>query len=208
MKKKIMLLLCIMIILTAGVFSNTSTEETEDREDQELVFNRYPNSLGFGFGSVTGNGILYQRNVGNWAYRGSFLIGYNPDPSGDLFYSSDTKFIYQIGFEADYSLYSVDFFQWFSSRIYLLGLLDQKGEIPYVYMDNTPDNGEDDYQTAGSFIPSVTLGLGFGIEWVIFEHISQYVDVGYQGTWQGRDVPVLQQFLINFFVKSGFAYRY
>ncbi|MFP4365170.1 MAG: hypothetical protein ACLFR1_15010 [Spirochaetia bacterium] len=198
MNKKIVLIVCILVILSSFAIA----EDVQwPRENENTVFNRFSHFLGGGFGSVSGNGIIYQQWFDSLGLRGSFLIGLNPNIEESSFFMIDTLFLYEVGIEGMYQMYSVDFFEWFSNVIYLNLFLDHAGRVPRF---NT-STGE---YTVGEFEYGFTLGGGYGIEMVLFEHLSNYIDFGYHVSWNSAASSLPEQFLVNFYIKSGLGYRY
>ncbi len=207
--KKLALLLVLLLVSGVFVFA-----------EEENVFSKYDQSLGF-YGNSTGMmGISYQDWNGRLGYQVTGGFTYSDDYAFDV-YSYDGEnvpvdiFSYNIGAEVFYMLYEDSYDDWLAGALYVFGNLTHIGsintDITFTGTTITPTEGDPytEYSASGEtdpyFTPGIGLAVGVGFEIVLFDHFSIPVEVGYGGAWEFSSiVPVNGGFMAG----GGFRYRY
>ena len=165
MLKKPFLISVVLLISAAAVFPDG-------------VFEEYEHAVGGFYGNVGGQGLSYQQ------WFGSFGI----ETAAGMSLNSSTGFLFNVGLQPQYRLYSDSFGDWLDGCLYLWagGLFGSTGTA-----------------TATSFY--LNGGAGIGTEIVLFKHFSIPLEAGYFAGWQlGNIAPQIASFV----VQGGLRYRF
>jgi len=160
------------------------------------AFSEYPEALGFYYGQIAGTGLTYHRWSGTTGFQVTAGALYLPPDSGG------NMLDYVVGFENAYIIYSEDFTDWLSGLLSLFWGVNHRGYIPVT---SGPDTCE---PVIGSYVPTLTLGGGIGIEVLWFKHFSIPFEVGYGATYFPLESAVADMFLVDLYFQAGFRYRY
>ncbi len=205
--KKLALLLVLLLISGVFVFA-----------EEENVFDKYDQSLGFYANSIGMMGISFQDWNGRLGYQitGGFMYydGYADNAYSDDGSSTTADILtYNLGAEVFYMLYEDSYDDWLAGALYLFGNLTHIGtvgaEISFV---EDPANSTETFtaykysgESSPTFMPGAALAVGVGFEVVLFDHFSIPVEIGYGGAWEFDSViPVSGGFMGG----GGFRYRY
>ncbi|THB68596.1 MAG: hypothetical protein D6B26_00430 [Spirochaetaceae bacterium] len=206
MKKSKVLILCAILLL---VFSQLAFS---DESEEKATFKALPGSLGVQAGNLSGYGLTYQR----W-FDNSFGIqiaggGYYFPVDREEGVPFDKCADYSIGVEIQKVVFASDFgHPLLAGQLYVAGGLVHRG---YVNAIEHIGNESDDYNTLytqGPYVPIVGIGVGIGIEFVLFNHLSIPVEFHYAGFWEGKEVAEgeeAKQFNLSPTPQIGLRYRY
>ncbi len=150
---------------------------------KDTAYERWPSALGFSFSSLAGNpggGLHYQRWLDKLGFACTAGILYSPE----AFYGSILD--YSVTASVQYRVYGADFADWFSGQLYVWG---QAGHIGYIRSATSP------------LILDAVLGVGIGIETILFDHFSFPLEFGYTGQF-----PI--DTAVNLSFSGGIRYRY
>ncbi len=196
-----------IFILSAHIAYAEATEV-----DIAPAYEEYPQALGFQYGEISATGLSYQKwneGTGVQITAGAVYIPYDDE---DFYGWSATTLDYNIGTEAQFRVYGEDFAQWLSGQLYLFAGLKHRGYIPVEqvsagYTDENDDWVDPVYEV-GSYNPVLGLGVGIGIEIILFRHFSIPVELGYIADWNPSVADIAGQFEIGLRPQVGFRYRY
>jgi hypothetical protein len=159
-------------------------------EGGQNTFEKYPQALGMYANMAEVVGLSYQRWFGRLGFE--VAAGGTFDPDRD--YSSD-YFFYSILVGGSYQLIAQDLTDWFAGALSVTSFLGHTGRRSYEY-DSTTDSSY-----VGAYRPIVSLGIGVGIEAVLFRHFSQTIQFMYIG-------KSLSELSVGFGVGYSFRYRF
>jgi len=180
------------------IFSMTITGFADKPEAN--AFAEFPEALGFYYGEISGTGLTYHKWVDGVGYQITAGALYLPPDSGNNLLD------YVVGFENSYTVYSEDFTKWLSGLLSLFWGVNHRGYIP-VEVEYDEVTYEASYDI-GSYVPTLTLGGGIGIEVLWFKHFSIPFEVGYGATYLPLESDVIDMFLVDLYFQAGFRYRY
>lgn len=200
MKRTIVLLIsfCVFFGALFPVFS-----------EEQKAFEKYDQALGFQGGQISGTGLSYQKwsdGLGLQFAFGALYFPLSEENSSWLSYSNILD--YTVGAEAQYSVYGEDFADWLSGQLYLFAGLNHRGFIEKVFI---PDEGEDTFTGTyeyGPYTPVLALGIGIGIEIILFQHFSMPFELGYGVFWSPTKSSLKDQFVVDLVPQAGFRYRF
>lgn len=177
-------------------------------EVTQPAYVEFPQALGFQYGEISGSGLSYHVWRDALGFQVAGGIVYIP-LSDDYWY--DRTLDYSVGTEMQLRVYGEDFASWLSGQLYGFAGLNHGGYIPIV----TASGGYeiDDYWiepefATGSYTPTFGIGLGIGIEIILFRHFSIPVELGYGLEWIPTAPTLAEQFNVNLRPQAGFRYRY
>ena len=209
--KKI-IVLCITAFVMFSIFVSTAT--AEDVEPSPKAFEEFPDALGVFFGPAGGMGLSYHSWLPDAPRSGVQVAAgvlYSPDAANDIFWGSVLD--YTAGFEYQYSVFGEDFTNWLSGLLYLWGGVAHRGFIEQVVVQDAVFDDESELVSetvygAGPYTPTVTLGIGIGVEVILFRHFSFPVEVGYVATYNLIADTFLGGLSVNLTPQGGARYRY
>lgn len=192
----------ITVILFITFLLPTTVVFAEETTDSEVTaYEQYSHALGIQIGAISGVGLSYQ----TWMNKIGLQVTGGIFPISIPF--SEVYLIYDVGLEVQFRLIGTDFTKWLSGQLYLLtgithigAFYRQPSSFGWVWVEDKPDYDK--------YIPSIIVGIGFGIEVIIFRHISIPVGVGCGLIWTGREQALAQQFSIFLFPEVGLRYRF
>ena len=187
----------------------------EDNEPALKSFEEFPDALGVFFGPASGMGLSYHSWLPDAPGSGIQVAAgvlYAPDAANDIFWGSVLD--YTIGFEYQRSVFGEDFTNWLSGLLYLWGGIAHHGFIEQITISNAVYD-EESYEVvtpavygSGPYTPTITVGIGIGVEVILFRHFSFPVEVGYVATYNFIAETFLGGFNVFLTPQGGGRYRY
>lgn len=157
-------------------------------QSNDVPFERFPQALGVQVGRVAGVGLSYQ----NWDSRFGYQIaaGGLYHPTGE---DGQDLYIYNVGVETLYQLFSDDFSTWLSGRLYAVAGVNHRG------FRETVDDG---------FNAEFAIGGGIGVEAALFEHFAIATEMVYALLWKPVQPVVRNQFSMEMLPQVSIRYRF
>ena len=182
-----MIVAVVMLVFATGTLAAGETDEA-------ISYKRYDQALGAQYGLISGSGISYQLRFGENALQVAFGFLYNGPGYGSLL-------DYTVGVEFQHTLYGDDFQKGLGGQIYLFAGFNHSAYVENIYTE--PDTFE-----VGPYIPLFTLGLGIGVEIILFQHFSIPVEFGYAASLNPREDGILNQLRVDLVPQVGLRYRF
>lgn len=141
------------------------------------------------------------------------------DPDSEALYYSyyRTRLSYNIGLEFLYRLFAEDFAKWFSGNLYIFGGINHSGIDQFYYDKKKVEytDGESGYYWTEDYTkkievgysPNLSMGLGIGVEPMLFQHFSLPLEFGFGLFWEGMEFDK-NAFFINPIIQAGLRYRF
>lgn len=187
----------IAIILFITLLLSTTFVFADESTDLEVTaYEKYTQAIGFQYSEISGWGLSYHAWMNKIGFQVAAGIVYNPDPN-----AGQTELNYSVGLGMQFRVYGDDFSKWLSGQLYILTGINHGGFIENEYDWEFPDAN-------GKYIPSISGGIGFGVELILFQHFSIPFGVGYGLIWEGRDQIFAKQISIGLCPEVGFRYRF
>jgi hypothetical protein len=164
--------------------------------DPASVVDRFPRALGVQVGRIAGIGISYQKWQDDTGFQVAAAGMYHP-----LMDDGHDVLNYNAGVEFQYLVYTDDFANWLSGRLYLFAGLNHRGYIEAVLI--APDT-----YAVGDFHPEFGLGGGVGVEAVLFEHFAVVTEMVYALFWNPIQPVLHEQFMVEILPQISLRYRY
>lgn len=164
--------------------------------DPASVVDRFPQALGVQVGRIAGIGISYQKWQDDTGFQVAAAGMYHP-----LMDDGHDVLNYNAGVEFQYLVYTDDFANWLSGRLYLFAGLNHRGYIEAVLT-------EPDTYVVGDFHPEFGLGGGVGVEAVLFEHFAVVTEMVYAIFWNPIQPVLHEQFMVEILPQISLRYRY
>lgn len=145
----------------------------------EVTYDSFSNALGM-FAIAIPNGGAYGLQYQHWFKKFGFQI------TGGGFYNPDNNWgstlDYSVLLEGLYTVYGNSFSEQIAGRLYTWTALGHHGFIPdnSIYRYDSAI-GSDVYEDDNTYYPNFLVGLGIGIEFILFEHFSIPLQFGYMG---------------------------
>jgi hypothetical protein len=158
--------------------------------DSEPAFREFPQALGGYINSALTGGLSWQFWMGK--------VGVSLSAGGIYSTTYGTTLDYNIQAEVQYQVYGVDFTSWASGVLYVFGIAGHRGIIQAIYTPNIDPTTGGTY-SPGAYTPHFALGIGIGIEPILFRHISFPIEFIYVGQYPLQLDPS---------VGGGLRYRY
>lgn len=177
----------------------------EEMESKPRSFEEFPESLGLFVGLNSGiGGLSYHSWLPNAPGSGVQVVAgvlYTPGGEGNFYgnYILD----YNVGFEYQQSVFGADFVEWLSGQLYLWAGLSHRGFSRAI-------RDSEDYETVttGPYNPTVAIGIGIGVEIILFRHFSFPIEVGYGGTYNFIADSFANGISVGLTFQGGGRYRY
>ncbi|MDD3823705.1 MAG: hypothetical protein PHN93_08175 [Sphaerochaetaceae bacterium] len=186
MKKKVMLLSCVLIfVLLVPAFAASDP------------FSTFPEALGVQVGRLAGIGLSYQKWNGDDGYQVAVGAMYHP-----LMNDGHDILNYNIGFEYMRSMYSDDFAKWLSGRLYIFAGINHRG-----YKETVVNPVSYDYE-AGDFHLEFGAGGGIGVEAVFFEHFAIATEMAYVLYYSPLELALQDRFILDLIPQVSVRYRF
>ena len=124
---------------------------------------------------------------------------------------------YSIGIEGLYSLYAEDLTSWLSGNLYLFLGLNHNGNTKYRYDKKWYTYEDPEEPNAGYWMedvekpiyspyePNFVLGIGIGMETVLFKHFSLPIEIGYAFFFRNLQLIPAK---ITLIIQGGLRYRF
>ena len=183
-------------------------------EDIAPPYETYPEALGGFFGPFSGSGLHYQKWLGENGFHVTGGIVYIPFSEADWWFSA-TTLDYSIGGEFQRRVFGEAFTNWLAGSLYLFAGGMHRGYMPvdlvaegYEVPDSDPVVWVDPVYALGTFQADLTVGVGIGIELILFRHFSIPLEFGYGATWTMTESDFANAISIGPNVQSGLRYRY
>lgn len=202
------------VFVVAIVAICTPVLAAEEVESGPKAFQEFPDALGVFFGPASGMGLSYHTWLPDAPGSGlqvAFGVIYAADTASSFF--GQRILDYTVGFEYQRSVYGEDFASWLSGQLYLWGGIAHNGYInrivttDAVYGDTGNLVSEAEYGVA-PYTPTVTIGVGIGVEVILFRHFSFPVEVGYVATYNFGEETFAKGISVNLTPQGGARYRY
>ena len=190
----------LLCILMGGFISTIAFADGFTKNPTPTVtYDAFNNALGMYICAIP-NGASYGLHYQHWFNRLGFQI------TGGGFYTPDNKvgstLDYSVTAEGLFTVYGNSFSEQLAGRLYTWVALGHHGFIPdnsISRFDETLDKWI--YETDDSYYINALVGLGVGIEFILFEHFSIPIQFGYMGEFPSRPG-------IGFTGGTGIRYRY
>lgn len=170
----------ITIAILAILFFNMAFAQDKGRKalGEGTVFEAWPQALG-AFVAIPGT----DRTLGGLSWQGWFgRLGLQAALGG--MYDELGNYNYSLSGETSYMVYGEDFAEWLSGALY--------GNLLISH------SGQNDGMT-GAYSPAGHLGLGIGMELVVFRHFSTNLEFMYVGSFP---------WALHFGLGAGLRYRF
>lgn len=187
----------------------------EETDATPKAYQQFPEALGVFFGSASGMGLSYHAwlpDVPGSGVQVAAGVLYSPSAEDMIFWG--TILDYNVGFEYQRSVFGADFTDWLSGLLYLWAGVAHRGYIEQilineaVYDDETGDLISDAEFGEGPFRPTVSVGIGIGVEVILFRHFSFPAEVGYVATYDFSAADFRTGFSVTLTPQGGGRYRY
>ncbi len=195
MKKIISLALAIFLIGTTALWAEDSQDETV-----------YDQAIGiFVLGNVSATdpnvcGIQYQQWFDKIGFQTEGFVYYN-----DKNFSQVSTYNFSLSGELLLKLYETPKFKRTYSTLYAWFMAGYHGYNKANYVDSKGTYGEagyvEGYYTDSGFMGDAMLGIGFGFDIVVFDHISIPFQFGFEGEFPNTVTA-------GFCIGSGIRYRF
>lgn len=161
----------------------------------DSVVDQFPQALGVQVGRIAGIGISYQRWQGDTGFQVAAGGMYHP-----LMDDGHDVLNYNAGLEFQYLVYTDDFANWLSGRLYLFAGINHRGYIEALAVGDT--------YVVGDFHPEFGLGGGVGVEAVLFEHFAVVTEMVYALFWNPIEPVLHEQFVVEILPQISLRYRF
>ncbi len=198
MRRLGVLFVVILLVIGANALSAREAEGSLNRD-------RNPNALGFQTGSISGSGLSWQRWFGPTGLQIAGGILYRPP--GQTGFGFRHILDYSVGVEVQRSVVASDFSERMAGQLYVVGGVNHGGIIEEVWEED-PESENRPERSTGPFIPSVSVGVGLGIEFVFFEHFSIPFEMLYAAVWRGVEGSFPDQLAVDLAPQIGIRYRF
>ena len=189
----------LIVLVTLGAAAVAAADELPP-------YHAFPNALGIAYGPISGTGLHYHRWAGDSGYQ--FAAGVLYLPPDELSWA-ENMLDYVAGGAYQRRIYGDRFANWLAGSLYLFAGGNHRGFIPIEVVDRDPgDPGGEIDRVVGSFAAEFTLGIGIGIEIILFRHISIPVEFGYGATWTATEPELRNAFRVNLYGQTALRYRY
>jgi hypothetical protein len=203
MKKKLFLITtAVLICLPLIPLFSTETD----------YFTEFDESLGFIGGRISGTGLSYQTWKGGFGYQITGGIIYLPEADESWY---ENALDYAVGVEVQRPVFTDYFAKWFSGQLYFFGGANHYGYVPVELVAEGYYENPDDYEgwvepvyRLGLYSAKFGVGVGIGIEILLFKHFSIPIEFGYGAFYEPSMPELKDQFEVNTVVQSGIRYRY
>ena len=183
-------------------------------EDIEAPYEAYPQALGGFYGPFSGTGLHYQNWIGTSGFHVNGGIVYVPLDDGG-WWPSQTVLDYAVGGEYQRRVFGEAFTNWLAGSLYLFAGGQHRGYNPvevvaegYEIPDSDPVEWVDPVYGVGAYQAELSVGVGIGIELILFRHFSVPLEFGYGATWTVTEPAFADALSIGPNVQTGLRYRY
>ena len=205
-KKSLQIFLGVLLLLSVQTLLFSFGSEEVDLP----AYEKFPQALGFQYGEISGSGLSYQVWRNGLGFQVAGGVVYLPLEDDGFWF--DRTLDYSVGGEIQTRVYGEDFASWLSGQLYAFAGLNHGGYIPVVVVKDALQISEDEWLPEeygiGSYTPTFGVGVGIGIEIVLFRHFSVPIELGYGFEWLPTAATVPEQFRVNLYPQVGFRYRY
>ena len=201
--RRVFFITAVLVVLSAGSLYSLGAEEVG-----RPAYVQFPQALGFQYGEISGSGLsyhLWRDSIGFQVAGGIVYIPLHDD------YWYDRTLDYSVGTEMQLRVYGEDFDSWLSGQLYGFAGINHGGYIPIIEVTEATEIGDEFIPpelAAGAYTPTFGLGIGIGIEIILFRHFSIPIELGYGLEWTPTAGNAGQQFNIDLRPQAAFRYRY